>query len=392
MRSFLALMALATGLLVQAGAAAADGVLYDLREGSYLLNDCPICDRVSIPVPLRGTFLVTPEPPGVDVASYQITAIDWHTVGGSADHTVAGEGSYSVIVGPNRQTMTLAVTIDGEAGITLSAKGLALTEPWPFLDLVLDEETSSMSRVYHVRLVAAPHGDGGRVYQLSKGSTFTDDCLPCARATIPIPIQGSFRLTQVDADPLFVVYRVDDIDFKPVAADSDLHITGLGRYKQGGEVALLQTMTLQVTTSSSAYGRAGTLDSDAGPPGAVFPSLDVSLTEKEPPTLFHVFSLRIVADPESSGTEFRRGDPNGDGAVDISDAVAILNSLFLGTGKLSCQEAADGNDDGALDISDPVFLLSYLFQGGPPPAEPLAACGADPTPDGLSCDSFSGCR
>jgi parallel beta-helix repeat protein len=89
---------------------------------------------------------------------------------------------------------------------------------------------------------------------------------------------------------------------------------------------------------------------------------------------------------------FRRGDANADGATDLSDAVAALNHLFLGTRKVPCPEAADSNDDGDLDIADPAFLLSFLFLGGDAPHQPLESCGVDPTPDGLACESFKACR
>jgi hypothetical protein len=81
---------------------------------------------------------------------------------------------------------------------------------------------------------------------------------------------------------------------------------------------------------------------------------------------------------------FRRGDINGDGGVDLSDAVSALNFLFQGGKPLSCADAADANDDGAVDISDPVRTLNFLFLGAPaPPLPGPLACGSDPTPSQL---------
>jgi PKD repeat protein len=88
---------------------------------------------------------------------------------------------------------------------------------------------------------------------------------------------------------------------------------------------------------------------------------------------------------------FLRGDANVDGAADISDAVFVLGHLFLGGPKPTCGKAADTNDDGSVDISDPVFLLGYLFLGETAPNDPLGTCGLDPTPDGLTCESFAKC-
>jgi hypothetical protein len=89
---------------------------------------------------------------------------------------------------------------------------------------------------------------------------------------------------------------------------------------------------------------------------------------------------------------FRRGEVNRDGSLDLSDPLAVLGYLFLGQrDAVACEKAADADDNGALDLNDPVSLLNHLFLGGPPPAAPANACGADPTPDGLGCESPSPC-
>ena len=60
---------------------------------------------------------------------------------------------------------------------------------------------------------------------------------------------------------------------------------------------------------------------------------------------------------------FIRGDINGDGGVDLSDATGILEYLF-GDGYLNedCLGAADVNTDRAIDVSDAI----YLFGGSGP--------------------------
>lgn len=88
-----------------------------------------------------------------------------------------------------------------------------------------------------------------------------------------------------------------------------------------------------------------------------------------------------------------RGDPNADGQVDISDAVATLGVLFLGQDGIYCEDAADSNDDGVVDISDAVTTLGILFLGqGEIPAPGMDTCGSDPTADALACDSFPPCQ
>jgi len=81
---------------------------------------------------------------------------------------------------------------------------------------------------------------------------------------------------------------------------------------------------------------------------------------------------------------FRRADANGDGGVDISDAVRVLEFLFAGGASPDCPDAADANDDTKVDISDAVRTLNFLFLGAaPPPAPGPFECGGDPTIDEL---------
>jgi type II secretory pathway pseudopilin PulG len=105
-----------------------------------------------------------------------------------------------------------------------------------------------------------------------------------------------------------------------------------------------------------------------------------------------VCSLDLVPTPAG----FHRGDSNTDGAVDISDGVAVFDFLFLGGRSPSCLEAANANDDAGLDISDGVYLLDYLFRGGrepPLPGPPPSACGEDPpgVHPSLGCQSYDRC-
>jgi plastocyanin len=82
---------------------------------------------------------------------------------------------------------------------------------------------------------------------------------------------------------------------------------------------------------------------------------------------------------------FVRGDTSGNGTVDISDAVATLDYLFLGASRRPCADALDVNDDGKLDITDPVFTLRFLFLGGAELPAPYPRAAGDRTDDQLVC-------
>jgi hypothetical protein len=88
--------------------------------------------------------------------------------------------------------------------------------------------------------------------------------------------------------------------------------------------------------------------------------------------------------------KFIRGDSNGDGTPNLSDAIFTLGYLFLGGTAPPCLDAADSNDDSSvaaakIDLTDPVYLLNFLFTGGSAPPTPYPSCGVDGTIDNLTC-------
>ena len=82
---------------------------------------------------------------------------------------------------------------------------------------------------------------------------------------------------------------------------------------------------------------------------------------------------------------FVRGDTDNGGAVDITDAIFVLEHLFRGGSAPRCDNAADADDSGGIQITDAIYLLRYLFLGGAPPPAPFPEAGRDPTGDELSC-------
>jgi hypothetical protein len=95
-------------------------------------------------------------------------------------------------------------------------------------------------------------------------------------------------------------------------------------------------------------------------------------------------AIRVV--PEGGLTAYIRGDANSDGAVDLADAIAILQHLFA-DGPGPCLAAQDANGSGQGDIADAIFLLQYLFvNGSVPPLPGPEDCGLPPDDEELGCD------
>ncbi len=80
---------------------------------------------------------------------------------------------------------------------------------------------------------------------------------------------------------------------------------------------------------------------------------------------------------------FLRGDCNGSGSVNITDAIFLLNHLFRSGPRWFCDDACDADDDGSLNITDAIAILRYLFQGAGNLPAPSETCGEDPTFDFL---------
>jgi C1A family cysteine protease len=67
------------------------------------------------------------------------------------------------------------------------------------------------------------------------------------------------------------------------------------------------------------------------------------------------------------------GDADGDGLVDIGDAIYVLNYLYKYGDAPACQPitlCGDVNLDDVVDVSDAIYLLNYLFKEGPAPGSP----------------------
>jgi hypothetical protein len=62
-----------------------------------------------------------------------------------------------------------------------------------------------------------------------------------------------------------------------------------------------------------------------------------------------------------------RGDANGSGAINISDAVFLISYIFSGGPAPDPLWAGDPNCSGSVNISDAVYLVAYIFSGGPAP-------------------------
>ena len=217
-------------------------------------------------------------------------------------------------------------------------------------------------------------------YQLVEGSSLILD-----DTADPIPLIGSMTLVLDDVGASFDRYSVERVELR--ATEADLRLSGSGTYTLRILSEQTQSLALLLAIIS---GDTEVVDFSSGQvPVDSFELGPIDLWLTVPGSALAVPRLRIVAEPRSA-PRFLRGDADASGSVDVTDAVRLLEHLFLGGEETACADAADSNDSGALDVSDAVVVLLHLFGGTPRIAPPgPETCGEDPTDDRLGCERSS---
>jgi hypothetical protein len=105
-------------------------------------------------------------------------------------------------------------------------------------------------------------------------------------------------------------------------------------------------LMLRQDESAVLYDPAYATDSGASP-------CDVNITDDEPDVCGYVC-----------------GDANGDGNLNIGDAVFVINYVFRGGPAPAPVYAGDANCDGKVNVGDAVYMVNYIFRGGPAPCCP----------------------
>jgi hypothetical protein len=134
-------------------------------------------------------------------------------------------------------------------------------------------------------------------YRLVQGSSLVDDCPVCGRPTLIYPLRGAFDLDLLATNPLSARYALTNIQFTAdTPADKLYQITGSGSYQVGGEVAVVQTLYLELLVSSGVTNKRCGFTNAPGSPELPWPMLRVNTTQTNG-TLLQTFSVNLVAAP-----------------------------------------------------------------------------------------------
>ena len=110
------------------------------------------------------------------------------------------------------------------------------------------------------------------LYTLAQDSSYQEGCFPPCMCplTVAQPVQGTFVLQLANSDPLFAVYALTDVRWRIVRDGAETEVTGAGAYRVGGEVAVMQQLTLDLQVGSDPVAH---FDSGLVAGGGAFPDL-----------------------------------------------------------------------------------------------------------------------
>ena len=117
---------------------------------------------------------------------------------------------------------------------------------------------------------------------------------------------------------------------------------------------------------------------DTGVTGGTCPSVHVTGTFTSPTTLSGTILINYMFDPQTcpnpgtggidfSATPGLRGDANGDGQINVTDVLYLINNLFAGGQAPPDTKHGDADHNNSVTVSDVLYLISFLFAGGHPP-------------------------
>ncbi len=134
---------------------------YVLVSGSQLTDDCPICGRPPITVPLIGSFDLQLSQQTPLETFYDLTNISFRSGATSGlPYQVFGSGTYQVggEVALSQQLFLDTEITNGFSGVhaLCTSTNAPVTQSWPKIQIHVDQTNGTPAQVYRLTLVAVP--------------------------------------------------------------------------------------------------------------------------------------------------------------------------------------------------------------------------------------------
>ena len=133
---------------------------------------------------------------------------------------------------------------------------------------------ASMAAASPARAQTTPHSV---IYSMARESEFAWGCFgPCmCPVLVRQPLLGTFELTRTGIDPQFEYYSVTNVRWRLTDTSTPVTIVGSGTYRRGGEVAVQEQLTLDLSFDG---GDPQHFDSGLLPAGAPFPEIRTTIS------------------------------------------------------------------------------------------------------------------
>jgi len=285
---------------------------YRLLGPSFLLDDCPVCDRVSIPQPLRGDFDLVLFDENPLTSRYALCDVDLAVGSGdTASYRVAGGGllEFGGEVAL-RQAVSLEAFVTNAAGKlprSFTNDSPAVTQLWPMLAVDLTDTAGEITQVYHLHLLAAPF----REVWFSTGHGLTPSGGVAARDRVSagdvlcdlgrIVKDNAELMGRLGLMPGFGDYPIDAFDVTPggevvFSLNDSVFSEALGQLSQGDLLSARGRVVKRNAELMAAFGLM---------PPTPDVGLDVAQVTDDGEILF---SIREDVFSEGKGIMLRRGD------------------------------------------------------------------------------------
>lgn len=137
---------------------------YRLLEGSLLLDDNPLSDRIPIPHPIRGTFDLLPVHDAADQIRYALTNIHFHSSRyGGEPIDLTGDGDYTSDPAHKEWAVQLRIHVSDSPSSFVFGVDLgqpAVVRKWPIFQVSLVEtQAATETQVFYLTMLAAPVRD-----------------------------------------------------------------------------------------------------------------------------------------------------------------------------------------------------------------------------------------
>jgi hypothetical protein len=189
--------------LTPATAQVATCVAYTLLEGSYFVDDCLVCGRPTILLPMRGTFELVLQQNTAPYTRYAIQNLDFTaSAGTSLEKRITGQGTYTrfeefAIL----QDMTLATLVrdtwtNHPAFFTNNSRVVQV--PFPLIQADLTQTNGTLLQTFSMHLLAAPAREIW--FSVAKGFVSTNRFAPTNQISAGDLLSNRGRVVKRNAD------------------------------------------------------------------------------------------------------------------------------------------------------------------------------------------------